>query len=238
MNTFPRSLLLSLFLLPALVVHADTTITSYVLKESLQLTDYLPPPPQADSAVARADLKAVLDLQKSRTLEQTTRVQAHDQWEDNIFPFAKDILGEAFDKEQLPLTRQFFQRVQENLVEVLMPAKKHFARPRPYELEPSVKPVLPPPEGDSYPSGHSMDSYLNATLLSIAVPEKHDELFARARAHADSRVLAGVHYPSDLQGGQIAAAALAGALLADSRIAADFAAVRQEVRKALMLAER
>lgn len=144
MNMFPRSLLLGLFLLPALVVHADTAITPYVLKEPLQLADYLPPPPRADSAVARADLKAVLDVQKNRTQEQTTRVQAHDQWEDNIFPFARDIFGEAFDKEQLPLTRQFFQRVQENLVQVLMPAKKHFARPRPYELEPAVKPVLPP----------------------------------------------------------------------------------------------
>lgn len=82
-----------------------------------------------------------------------------------------------------------------------------------------------------------MDSYLNATLLSIAVPEKHDQLFARARAHADSRVLAGVHYPSDLQGGQVAAAALVGALLADPRVAADFAAVRLEVRKAIMLTQ-
>lgn len=209
--------MLSPFLLPVLAAHADTAVTSYALKEQLQLAGYLPPPPQANSAMARADLKGVLDVQKGRTAEQTRRVQAHDLWEDNVFPFARDILGDAFDKERLPLTRQFFLRVQENLVEVLMPARKYFARPRPYEQEPTVKPVLPPPEGNSYPSGHSMDSYLNATLLSIAVPEKHGELFARAKSHADSRVLAGVHYPSDLQGGQIAAAALVAALLADSK---------------------
>ncbi len=139
------------------------------------------------------------------------------------------------DKERLPLTRSFFNRAQENLVEVLMPAKKHFARPRPYEVTPKVKPVLPPPEGESYPSGHTMDSYFKASLLSMLVPEHHDAFFARAEEHAQSRVLAGVHFPSDLEGGQTAAAALVASLLADPAVAADFAAVREELRGALGL---
>ncbi|AWF60383.1 PAP2 superfamily protein [Pseudomonas aeruginosa] len=167
--------------------------------------------------------------------EQVRRVRAHDQWEDNVFPFAGDLLGASFDKERLPLTRSFFNRAQENLVEVLMPAKKHFARPRPYEVTPKVKPVLPPPEGESYPSGHTMDSYFKASLLSMLVPEHHDAFFARAEEHAQSRVLAGVHFPSDLEGGQTAAAALVASLLADPAVGADFAAVREELRGALGL---
>ncbi|HBP0007206.1 TPA: phosphatase PAP2 family protein, partial [Pseudomonas aeruginosa] len=181
------------------------------------------------------DLGAVLEAQRLRTPEQVRRVRAHDQWEDNVFPFAGDLLGASFDKERLPLTRSFFNRAQENLVEVLMPAKKHFARPRPYEVTSKVKPVLPPPEGESYPSGHTMDSYFKASLLSMLVPEHHDAFFARAEEHAQSRVLAGVHFPSDLEGGQTAAAALVASLLADPAVAADFAAVREELRGALGL---
>lgn len=94
----------------------------------------------------------MLEAQRLRTPEQVRRVRAHDQWEDNVFPFAGDLLGASFDKERLPLTRSFFNRAQENLVEVLMPAKKHFARPRPYEVTPKVKPVLPPPEGSPIPA--------------------------------------------------------------------------------------
>jgi acid phosphatase (class A) len=67
----------------------------------------------------------------------------------------------------------------------------------------------------------------------MAVPEKHAELFERAAEHAVSRVIAGVHYPSDLQGGQLAATALVANLLADPQTAADFAQVREEIRAAL-----
>ena len=67
-----------------------------------------------------------------------------------------------------------------------------------------MKPLLPPPEGDSYPSGHAMDSYLTAILLAQMVPEKRSALFERAASNAQSRVIAGVHYPSDLEGGKLA----------------------------------
>ena len=52
-----------------------------------------------------------------------------------------------------------------------MPAKAFYGRQRPYEADRRVKPLLPPPEGDSYPSGHAMDSYLTAILLAQMVPE-------------------------------------------------------------------
>ncbi|WP_048274634.1 acid phosphatase, partial [Pseudomonas aeruginosa] len=214
-KTLCPSLLLCLSLLAPLSCLGETAAAPYPLAHPPRLADYLPPPPAADSAAAVADLGAVLEAQRLRTPEQVRRVRAHDQWKDNVFPFAGDLLGASFDKERLPLTRSFFNRAQENLVEVLMPAKKHFARPRPYEVTPKVKPVLPPPEGESYPSGHTMDSYFKASLLSMLVPEHHDAFFARAEEHAQSRVLAGVHFPSDLEGGQTAAAALVASLLAD-----------------------
>lgn len=78
---------------------------AYPLAHPPRLADYLPPPPAADSATAVADLGAVLEAQRLRTPEQVRRVRAHDQWEDNVFPFAGDLLGASFDKERLPLTR-------------------------------------------------------------------------------------------------------------------------------------
>ncbi|WP_271411369.1 acid phosphatase [Pseudomonas sp. Q1-7] len=226
-------------LLPALAIQADqaTAYPPYLASTRLQLADFLPPPPAADSPAARLDLQAVLDAQAARSTAQVKKVQADDQWEDGIFPFAADLLGSGFDAENLPLTRAFFRRAQEDLVQVLMPAKQQFDRPRPYETDTRVEPVLPPPEGDSYPSGHSMNAYLNATLLGMVLPEKRSELFERAREHADSRVIAGVHYPSDLEGGQIAAAALVASLLSDSQAAADFNRVREEIRAALRRSE-
>ena len=236
MHKTSRPLLFGLaLLLGALTAHADqsSAYPPYLAESRLPLADYLPPPPANGSTEARADLQAVLDAQAARSPAQVKKVQADDQWEDGVFPFAADLLGKGFAVERLPLTRAFFRRAQEDLVQVLMPAKQHFDRPRPYEADARIEPVLPPPEGDSYPSGHSMNAYLNATLLGMAVPEKRAELFDRAQEHAGSRVIAGVHYPSDLQGGQLAATALVAKLLADPQAAADFNRVREEIRAAL-----
>ena len=66
-----------------------------------------------------------------------------------------------------------------------------------------------------------MDSYLTAILLAQMVPEKRSALFERAASNAQSRVIAGVHYPSDLEGGKLAATALAARLLANPQLQAD-----------------
>lgn len=106
-QTLRSSLLLCLALLAPLACLGETAVP-YPLAQPPRLADYLPPPPSADSAAAVADLGAVLEAQRLRTPEQVRRVRAHDQWEDNVFPFAGDLLGASFSKERLPLARSFF----------------------------------------------------------------------------------------------------------------------------------
>lgn len=237
MPNLARSLLFCIALSSTWSSFATQAASPYLPANQFQLADYLPPPPAVDSPRQRSDLQAVLAAQAARSSEQVRQVQQDDQWEDSVFHFASESLGVAFSVERLPLTQTFFRRVQEDLVQFLMPAKHTYGRPRPYEAEPLVKAVLPPPEGDSYPSGHSMNGYLNATLLSMALPEKRTELFRRAQINADSRVIAGVHFPSDLEGGQISAAVLVARLLADPQAAADFESVKKEIRTALASAD-
>ncbi|AZD17423.1 phosphatase PAP2 family protein [Pseudomonas chlororaphis] len=237
MPVLARSLLFCLALSGTGAILAEQAALPYLPANQFRLADYLPPPPTVDSSLQQSDLTAVLAAQAARSSAQVSRVQQDDEWEDSVFHFARESLGAGFSIERLPLTRAFFRRAQEDLVQFLMPAKHSYGRPRPYEASALVKPVLPPPEGDSYPSGHSMNGYLNATLLSMALPEKRNELFSRAQINADSRVIAGVHFPSDLEGGKISAAVLAARLLDDPRAAADFEAVKQEIRGALASAD-
>ncbi|OLF52641.1 acid phosphatase [Pseudomonas chlororaphis] len=233
MPVLARSLLFCLTLSGAGVALAAPAAAPYLSANQFQLADYLPPPPAIDSPLQQNDLKAVLAAQAARSSAQVSQVQQDDEWEDSVFHFARESLGGGFSVERLPLTQAFFRRAQEDLVQFLMPAKHSYGRPRPYEASSQVKPVLPPPEGDSYPSGHSMNGYLNATLLSMALPEKRSELFNRAQLNADSRVIAGVHFPSDLEGGKISAAVLVARLLDDPKAAADFESVKKEIRGAL-----
>lgn len=207
----------------------------YLPQRTLELAEYLPPPPPAGTAEDRLDLDTVLLVQRERTPQQVEQAKRDDHLDDAAFPFAQGILGAEFTVERHPQTAHFFRRVLVDLEQTLMPTKHHFARPRPYELSQEVKPILPPPMGESYPSGHTMDAYLTAILLAKMLPEHRAELFARAAAAAQSRVVAGVHYPTDLEGGRISAAVLANELLKNPGALRDFEHARREVRSNLAL---
>ncbi|MGA6107300.1 acid phosphatase [Pseudomonas solani] len=207
----------------------------YLPQRTLELAEYLPPPPPAGTAEDRLDLDTVLLVQRQRTPQQVEQAKRDDHLDDAAFPFAQGILGAEFTVERHPQTAHFFRHVLVDLEQTLMPAKHHFARPRPYELSQEVKPILPPPMGESYPSGHTMDAYLTAILLAKMVPEHRAELFARAAAAAQSSVVAGVHYPTDLEGGRISAAVLANELLKNPGALRDFEHARREVRSNLAL---
>ena len=59
------------------------------------------------------------------------------------------------------------------------------------------------PEGFSFPSGHSTGSFAFAAFVATFRPRFAPLLFAVAAAIAWSRVVLGVHYPSDVTGGAI-----------------------------------
>lgn len=223
---------ITLFILPLVLTSPlnAAIVTSYLIPEQLQLTELLPPPPVAGSPQEHADLQTVLDIQAHRTPEQVAKAKQDDHLEDAVFPFARDIFGPSFTLEHHPLTAELFRRVTLDLDQSLMPAKAFYGRARPYEADSRVKPLLPPPEGDSYPSGHAMDSHLMAILLTQMVPEKRNALFERAASNAQSRVIAGVHYPSDLEGGKLAATALAARLLSNPQLQTDLKRAQEEIR--------
>ena len=108
-------------------------------------------------------------------------------------------------------------------------AKAHFLRQRP----PGAKQTH-----FSYPSGHAAFAACTAILLSEMVPEKRGELFARSAIFAESRIIAGVHYPSDVEAGWISGTVVAQSLLMQPKFQADFKVAKAEVRSALGLPGR
>jgi hypothetical protein len=66
----------------------------------------------------------------------------------------------------------------------------------------------------------------------LAMPEKATALFARRREFGDDRVILGVHFPSDVEAGRLAATALAAALMQDPAFMKDFAEAKSQLRRA------
>jgi acid phosphatase (class A) len=70
------------------------------------------------------------------------------------------------------------------------------------------------------------------------LPEYSDKIMARADDYASHRVVAGVHYPSDVEAGKHAGTALAAFLFASPAFQPDYAEAKQELRAALKLPPR
>ena len=201
---------------------------------SLDLRRLLAPPPRAGSPRNRAELDELLRIQALRTPSEAALARLDAAR--SIFRFA-DAIGDApgFERERLPRTRALFRHINVDETAVLTPAKRDFARPRPFAVEPRLAPIIARPMSESYPSGHSLWAYTTALVLADMLPERRARLLARADQYAHNRTVAGVHYLSDVEAGKLAGTTLAAMLFTCPAFVREEAEARKELRGALRL---
>jgi acid phosphatase (class A) len=212
----------------ALACFAVTAQARYLDPSQVDLIHILAPPPAPQSPAGKADIGAVLAAQAARSDADILAAQADDQT--SIFRFA-DVMGPGFKAENLPFAVPFFNDVWTDANRAIGPVKDRYNRQRPFTEDPQVKPVVSAASA-SYPSGTATFAYAVAILLADMVPEKAPAIFERAARYGHNRVVAGVHYPTDVEGGRIAASVVDNVLLHDAAFTADFAKARAEVRRA------
>ncbi len=201
--------------------------------------------PANSSKRTRAELDYMLELQRTRTEEEMawtlklaniyynpTVVNPEEKQfaanRDNLFYVGRS-LGSWYRREDLPLTSELLSKVLHDATVYIVEFKLRYNRPRPYELEPSLKVAqqMQPPHG-AFPSGHSFGSYVNAELVARLAPDRKEELLDAAHEFAWSRELLGVHYPSDSEAGRILAEDFVRSLFDNKLFVADFQKVKAE----------
>jgi len=191
------------------------------------LVETLPAPVADDSLAGQADLETLLQVQADRTAAQearTRRVEKH-----TVFGMGASVFGIWFTAENLPLTAHFFETAGVQFHPALVSAKQRWQRPRPDARDSRVHPCLAAPAGTSYPSGHSATAAIWGELLSAAFPEKREEFMMQVRETMWSRVLAGVHFPSDTQAGRLLGESIGKEMLTLPATQQALEAVHQEI---------
>lgn len=79
--------------------------------------------------------------------------------------------------------------------------KIKYKRNRPHDLDPLLKPVINGPLTYSYPCEHSVTAAAAACVLAYFFPDKADSILQLAHTASQSRVDAGVQFPSDIEAG-------------------------------------
>jgi acid phosphatase (class A) len=220
-----------LFLVFLAATSAQGYEANYINLDQANLAKLLAPPPAPQSGAQKQDLQEVLEAQRSRSVQESERAVADN--DTSIYRIAGEVLGPKFTARRLPKLDTFFNRVTADTRAIFLATKDVWDRPRPFAFSSEVNAIGERPTSGSYPSGHSTRGYVTAIILANMVPERATELYARGREYGINRVVAGVHYPTDIEGGRIGATVIASALMQSAKYRKDFEEAKTELRSAL-----
>jgi acid phosphatase (class A) len=193
--------------------------TSYLLpKDEAKLPELIKYPANS-SEQTRAELDYLLKLQNNRNkkeIERAEYIANIGSWPNILNPLDSDfnenrqqlfyilstVTGQKINYKDYPATTQLLMNCIQDIRVTEFRLKKHFKRPRPYHLEPALKP-LARINSPSFPSGHSLWSYTEAYLFGELIPDKRQEFIKTAAEVRWSRELMGIHYPSDNEASRV-----------------------------------
>jgi acid phosphatase (class A) len=205
----------------------------YLPADPMDFRTVLGPPPAVDSAWDKVDRRVDEEFQ----VVADTRRQSAELDALLVYPRFAEAFGKPIDRKSSPALLTLLNRALRDVSLTTFAAKDHFQRPRPFQRfqlshmcgqQSPPKPELHPTHGSSYPSGHSAYGWAVAMILTRVAPERAEALMTRAAEYAESRLICGMHFPSDVQAGRVIAAAVVGHLDSSSEFLSDLARARSE----------
>ena len=187
-----KTLFLTLFFL-SLPAQADWT--------NIKSSDYpIPPPPVEGSAAWEKDFEKLRTYQ-SRDRKSDCEI-SNRQFEPNFESlFGRDLtILTAQEKAAAAEVAEKMMKLSERVAGY---HKDKFKRPRPYDVDTTLKPCVRKPGGaKAYPSSHAANAAAGACVLALFYPQKARALIAYGDQLGDIRAIVGVHHPSDVVAGR------------------------------------
>ncbi len=166
-------------------------------------------PPGSDAE--QAELKRMHEVAATRT---PAGIAAAQWWSKNGMTEAWETYIKQYEKRVGPKQAKIGQKLLEDTLmqvhHITQVAKSASARTRPYDVDPSLGPVIDKPgKSPSYPSGHTSAAVAAALVLAHLMPDRKDEFWNLAVQGSYARIYGGVHFPSDVEAGAKLAATIA-----------------------------
>lgn len=169
----------------------------FLLAGSVDVAALVPPPPAVGSPAFNEQMAVVLWLQRTRTPADIEFVRKELDVE-RFIPLIGDGLVEV---DGIALKHTLNAAIGDVRAEYDL-IKTKYGQPRPFVANEAVRPVTDARTEGSYPSGHATRAIVYARLLAEIFPSRREPLLELARQIGYGRVVAGVHYPTDVLAGQ------------------------------------
>jgi hypothetical protein len=114
-------------------------------------------------------------------------------------------LQKTLDRLKIPYDNDYIEylgTIVDDLGALVVQLKSHYQRPRPFQVAYYTQQSLNPYEtisgqSPSYPSGHAIQALFIFNVIAYHYEDRKEELLKLAKQVADSRIILGIHYPSD-----------------------------------------
>ncbi|MBQ5974581.1 MAG: phosphatase PAP2 family protein [Bacteroidales bacterium] len=218
-----RSLFLILSLAMVLIAHSQEPQPLLTPQQMPNPVRFLPPPPDKASDAFAYDQSQYRWGKEQRLDSARLSIAVRDaDWSiDCICREFSEPFGMTISKEATPA---IFRLLYVALISADMVGKlpkDFYKRTRPYVYygEPTIYPQDEEElrNNGSYPSGHTIEGWSAALILTELNPDRADTILARGYMYGESRVIAGYHWQSDVDAGRLAASAAIARLHADRR---------------------
>ncbi len=207
--------------------------TGYLSGHEVDFRAVLGPPPAVDSRWDRADQATVMAYQDV----DEARWQMAKLDEQQLYARFAEAFGRPIDQRSSPTVLTILDRALLDVDVTASRAKDYFSRPRPFQRmhlqricdkDDAPEPEEHPMHGASYPSGHSTHGWAVAMILARVAPDHAQALMKRAEEYEESRLVCGMHFPTDVEAGHVIATAVVAHLDASRAFQADLTRARRE----------
>ena len=164
-------------------------------------------PPSNSSPETASELRYIAHIVENTEFSQERLKELDKDFFKTFIRYASEN-GLQFDKQVL-------KEIVEDSAHLILRLKKHYDRPRPFQLAPhhaidldynkNIQGEMGTAHTPSYPSGHTTQAYILAGILAKDNPDHIDPLMKIASDVELSRIKSGVHFPTDNEFGKILA---------------------------------
>lgn len=220
---FLKKLIIANFLI--ILINFDSFAEPYFSSNILQF-DLIDPPLNRSSKEYKKELSQIIAIQSKIDLDELELSAQEKNF--TALTLIKRANISANPKKN-PQLFALLKNVTDTSISITDDFKNHFKTTRPYLADSRVKMLISPSKGYAYPSGHTTGSYIYAHVLGMIYPKKYSKLKEIAEEIAQHRVLVGMHFPHDIEGGKKLALLITGALTANNNFQQDLLKAKKEI---------